>query len=566
VTVSVVIGGIGLFLIGMWMMTEGLKIAAGGALQAMLRSATKSPLRGLSVGLAITAVVQSSSAVTVATIGFVNAGLLSLSQSVWVIFGTNVGTTMTGWLVATVGIKVDMVALALPMLGVGMIARLAAGSRPRLAGLGQALAGFGTFFLGIGFLQQGFAEVSVPTEIIALGHSPWLGIAAFLLIGIALTVLTQSSSAAIAIVLTASSGAGLPPVLSAAAVIGTNIGTTSTAVLAALSATPPARRVAGAHIAFNLLTSVVAVILLHPLLSLSHEIAYTAGAAPDDVLALAVFHTLFNCLGILLVWPLAPRLVAWLERRFVNLEEELGRPRHLDPTLRQVPQLALRGILLETARMSHIAHGVARNAVSVGEAADQSDLQGRLGGVFRLGQAVRTFVEDMNKEKMTPEVAGAIPDVIRGIQHLEELARLSAALTRDPALASRSSEEDETGRMRQLVLESLAACDIPLADDASPMPVEQIASDIETLYQALKVSLLARSGGGGMRVEAMERNLARIQQMRRCAEASWKARRRLERWFLFLETNDRPESTPAMPARQDGVAAMLPDPAVDLRQ
>lgn len=120
--------------------------------------------------------------------------------------------------------------------------------------------------------------------------------------------------------------------------------------------------------------------------------------------------------------------------------------------------------------------------------------------------------------------------------------------------------------MRQLVLESLAACDIPLADDASPMPVEQIASDIETLYQALKVSLLARSGGGGMRVEAMERNLARIQQMRRCAEASWKARRRLERWFLFLETNDRPESTPAMPARQDGVAAMLPDPAVDLRQ
>ena len=547
-TVSILLGGIGLFLIGMWMMTDGLKIAAGHTLQAMLRSATSSPLRGLSVGLAITAVVQSSSAVTVATIGFVNAGLLSLSQSVWVVFGANIGTTMTGWLVATVGIKVDMVALALPLLGLGMVARLAAGARPRLSGLGQAIAGFGTFFLGIGFLQQGFAEVTVPANIIALGHSPWLGIAAFLLIGMTLTTLTQSSSAAIAIVLTASSGAGLPPFLSAAAVIGTNIGTTSTAALAALSATPPAKRVAGAHIAFNVLTSSVAVILLQPLLSLSQWLVVIAGEAPDDVLALAVFHTLFNCLGVLLVWPLAPRLVAWLERRFVNLEEQVGRPLHLDPTLRQVPQLALRGILLETARMSRIAHEIALTGVAEGATAHQSALQGKLGGVFRLGKTVRAFIEEMNKEQMTPELAGAIPDVIRGVQHLEDLARMSAALTRDAAMATYADEEDETARMRRAVLESLAAGDIVPAVPAAPAPAEEIASSIETLYQALKASLLERAGHARIGVDVMERNLALIQQMRRCAEASWKARRRLEPWFLYLERNGaaaQPSNEPA---------------------
>ncbi|MEH0069503.1 Na/Pi symporter [Pannonibacter sp. Pt2-lr] len=166
--IALLLGGTGLFLAGMWMMTDGLKLAAGKALEGLLRSATGAPWRGVLAGIAVTAVVQSSSAVTVATIGFVNAGLLSLAQSVWVIFGTNIGTTMTGWLVATLGFKLDIVSLALPLLGAGMIIRVAAGSRGRLSGLGQAVAGFGAFFLGIGFLQQAFGDVIVPRPCPAL--------------------------------------------------------------------------------------------------------------------------------------------------------------------------------------------------------------------------------------------------------------------------------------------------------------------------------------------------------------------------------------------------------------
>src|SRR5690606_36912135 len=174
-TIASLLGGIGLFLLGMQMMTEGLKLAAGNALRSILKSWTGTNLRGLLAGVLITALVQSSSAVTVASVGFVNAGLLTLSQAVWVIFGANVGTTTTGWLVALVGIKVDVGVLALPLLGIGMLLRLAAGVNARRAGLGSAVAGFGAFFLGVGILQGAFSEIAPRIGEWSTGMSGWAG-------------------------------------------------------------------------------------------------------------------------------------------------------------------------------------------------------------------------------------------------------------------------------------------------------------------------------------------------------------------------------------------------------
>ncbi|WP_420230986.1 Na/Pi cotransporter family protein [Pseudomonas sp. ABY48] len=540
--ISLLLGGIGLFLVGMWMMTDGLKVAAGDSLQTLLRMATSSALRGIVVGVVITSIVQSSSAVTVATIGFVNAGLLTLAQSIWVIFGTNVGTTMTGWLVATIGVKVDIVALALPLLGIGMILRLVAGARPRLSGLGQAIAGFGMFFLGIGFLQQGFATTTVPASLVGLGHSPWLGIPVFLMVGIALTMLTQSSSAAIAIVLTASSGADLPLILAAAAVIGTNVGTTSTAALAAFSATPPAKRVAGAHIAFNVLTGCVAVLFLHPLLALSLMLAGISGGATDGTVTLAVFHTLFNCVGIVLIWPISARLTAWLEKRFVNLQEEIGRPRYLDATLLHIPQLALRGLLVETTRISLIVHELAYMGMSV-NCTPPVVMREKLAGVLHLGRAVRAFIEEMNRKAMPADVAEAIPDIIRGLLHLEELARTSFALAEKKLPPIPPGGEAETITMRQHVLQLIAPSDTLASDMVDSGTTEQTASETETLYQTLKASLLRRAGHAEIRVDVMEANLLQIQSMRRCAEASWKASRRLGRWFELLKNDEAAKPT-----------------------
>ena len=127
------LGGMGLFLVGMWLMTDGLKLAAGDALRNILHNWTRTPSRGLVTGFAITALVQSSSAITVATIGFANAGLINLQQAIWVIFGSNVGTTMTGWIVAIIGFKVNLEAYALPLIGIGMLVKMTGGKGRRMA-------------------------------------------------------------------------------------------------------------------------------------------------------------------------------------------------------------------------------------------------------------------------------------------------------------------------------------------------------------------------------------------------------------------------------------------------
>lgn len=538
--ISLLLGGIGLFLLGMWMMTDGLKLAAGEALQTVLRLSTSSSWRGLLAGVLITAIVQSSSAVTIATIGFVNAGLLDLTRSVWVIFGTNLGTTMTGWLVALIGVKIEPGPLALPLLGGGMLLRLVLASRPRLAGIGQALAGFGAFFLGIGFLQQGFAEITLPPELFELGQSPWTGIPAFLLIGVLLTILTQSSSAAVAVVLTAGAGAGVPVELGAAAVIGTNIGTTSTAALAAFSATPPAKRVAGAHIAFNILTAGAALVLFVPLVAISQGLATLVGGHADIALTLALFHTLFNALGLLLVWPLVGRLVAWLGRRFVSLEEEIGRPQHLDATLLQVPQLALRGLVLESARMSRFAHDMAQASIAA-TAGPPSVLARRHAGILALGGAIRGFIGQMNVGPLPAEVADAIPDIIRGVQHLEDLATIAHEIAASPVAFDRYPGEGEIVEMRRLVGVALEA---GVLEAHEPADNGSIAAEIENRYQALKAELLRLVALGKLAVATMEAMLLQVQRMRRGAEAARKAHRRLAHWLMRQEAADAGEALP----------------------
>ena len=251
-SVATLVGGVGLFLLGMRFMTQGLRMAAGRALRNILGKWTRTVFRGILSGFLITALVQSSSAVTVAVIGFVNAGLMSLSQTVGMIYGSNVGTTVTGWIVAAVGLDVNIKALALPLIGLGAVLRLI-GENDRRAHLGDALAGFGLFFLGIEVLQSSFMGIGKSVSLDA-GGGGILGVTIFLGIGFGLTTLMQSSSAAMAVVLTACAG-GLVPLTSAAgAVIGTNIGTTSTAALSAIGATANARKVAWVHVIFNLVT------------------------------------------------------------------------------------------------------------------------------------------------------------------------------------------------------------------------------------------------------------------------------------------------------------------------
>jgi len=239
------LGGIGLFLLGMILMTDGLKTAAGNALRKALARFTGGPLSALLSGATLTALVQSSSATTLATIGFVSAGILTFEQAVGVVFGANLGTTSTGWLVSLLGFKVSIAAFALPMVGAGALANLLGRGRWRAAGL--AVAGFGLIFVGIDQLQVGMAGLATRLDPSMLPGDNLAGRLALVGLGVLMTVVMQSSSAAVATTLAALHAGTIGLDHAAALVIGQNVGTTVTAGLAAIGASTAARRTALAH-------------------------------------------------------------------------------------------------------------------------------------------------------------------------------------------------------------------------------------------------------------------------------------------------------------------------------
>jgi phosphate:Na+ symporter len=512
-------GGVGLFLLGMGLMTDGLKHAAGPALERILASSTKTRLRGLASGVLVTALVQSSSAVTVATIGFVNAGLLNLSQALWVLFGANVGTTMTGWLVALVGLKFKIEALALPLIGVGMILRIS-GEGARRGALGTALAGFGVLFLGIDMLKETFSGLSTDFRLPA-GD----GIGDIVLqvgIGSLLTVLMQSSSAALVIALTAAQGGLLTIKGAAAMVIGANIGTTVTALIAAIGATPNARRAAAAHIMFNLLTGVVALLLLPWLIGFLAAMREWLGLDDAPAAKLALFHTAFNVLGVVLIWPVAARMTAFLEARFRSAEDDEARPRYLDKTVLVVPALALDALQREVRRLGGIALNTVRAAI---ETPEGPTLARHKLVVARLNLAIAEFVTRLHGTGMSAASARRLPEILRVARHYEAATELAVEASAAMGEMAGGESSPEATAFAGTAMELLARSD-PAGTFASA-DLEAAAGEMESAYEALKDHLLAAGAQGRLPVNAMDARLRAASALRRALEQSIKATRLL---------------------------------------
>jgi len=330
------LGGIGLFLLGMVLLTDGLKAYAGQALQEAMARFTGTPTKAFASGALVTLMVQSSSATTVTLIGFVSAGLIAFPQAVGVVFGASLGTTGTGWIVAVLGLKVNLGFYALPLVGIGALLRLLGHGRVRAAGL--ALAGFGLIFIGIETLQNGMQGLAGRFDLAAL---PAAGLRAHLIaagIGLALTVVMQSSSAAAATTLTALHTQAINFEQAAAMVIGAAIGTTVTGALAAIGGSVPAKRTALTHILFNLTTGAIAIGLM-PLLLWGLSLAQRHDLLEPGAVSLAAFHTTFIALGVALFLPFAARFAAWIERLLPEKGPHLTR--HLDSSLLNAPAVAL---------------------------------------------------------------------------------------------------------------------------------------------------------------------------------------------------------------------------------
>jgi phosphate:Na+ symporter len=549
---ATLVGGIGLFLVGMTWMTDGLKLAAGPALHRILAAATRTRWHGLGSGMLVTALVQSSSAVTVATIGFVNAGLLGLGGALWVLFGANVGSTMTGWIVALVGLKFKVETLALPLIGLGALLRLG-GRDQRLGAIGQAVAGFGLLFLGIATMQAAFAGLSGRFELPqGSGIGPLL---AQLGIGVLMTVLMQSSSASMTIALAAAQGGLLAPAGAAAVVIGANIGTTLTAVLAAIGATPNAKRAAVAHVAFNVITAAVALALLPWLLDGLARARAALELPADPAAKLALFHTCFNVLGVVLMWPLAASLTRWLQRRFRVAEEDEAQPQHLDANVLPVPTLALDALAREVQRLGGVARRAARQALA---GAAPEAFARELAVVQALDAAVVSFVERMSRDAMSAASSERLADLLRRARHhvvCAEQARAAAPLlglngadaSTQPARPGPGPDPlpgsarwsagdavalalDAFGREGRLLLDALDALGasgatgpVQEAVDASrAQAVAAAGQAVEVAYAGLKSALLAAGARGKWPLVEMDTALGRASAMRESLEQARK--------------------------------------------
>jgi len=306
-----VLGGLGIFLLGMVIMTEGLKALAGDYMRSVIVQFTRNPSSGAVTGALTTAVLQSSSATTVAAVGFVGAGLLSFSESLGIIFGANIGTTITGWLVVLLGFKLNLADIMMPVILLGTLLKLFADKR--LAKIGLALAGFGLIFVGISVMQDAMSSLQGVLTPDTFPEDSLVGRFKLFFLGMIITVVTQSSSAGVAIALTALFTGAINFEQAAAVVIGMDVGTTSTAALATIGGNVSSRRTGLSHVIYNLMTGAGAMLLLSPYIFIWQTIS--PGSIYNNAeLALVAFHTTFNLMGVLLVLPISGHFSDFIKR------------------------------------------------------------------------------------------------------------------------------------------------------------------------------------------------------------------------------------------------------------
>jgi phosphate:Na+ symporter len=411
--------GLGLFLFGMHQLEQALNQLAGRSFKKFLAEYTEKPLRGVIAGALTTAALQSSSVVSLIVLAFVGTGVISLASALGIVFGSNLGTTATGWIVATIGFKLDIEALALPLIAVGGLGVVWSAAGTRRAGFSHFVAGFGLMLMGLEFMKSGALAATGLFDPAALAGYPLIF---FLFAGLLLTAVIQSSSATIMITLSALYAGAVPLDSAAAVAIGADLGTTITALLGSLAGSAAKKRVAAAAILFNVVADTLAFFSLHLLLKI---ITGPVGIS-DPLFALVAFHSMFNLIGILIFLPLIPLISRWLGRWFT--EEDTPLLRHIKPGDAAVPEAALENLTRETLRL--IDQAAALNQVTFGLPPDHTfydSYDDRVG--------VDVFSPDADYEACYAD-----------IKQLEgEILRHAVVLQRTPL------EADESQRLSQLI-------------------------------------------------------------------------------------------------------------------
>ncbi len=463
------LGALGMFLYGMNLMSAGLQKAAGSKLRNLLTAMTSNPFKGVMSGLGITSVIQSSSATTVMTVGFVNAGLLTLTQAIGVIMGANIGTTVTAWLVSLVGFKADVSALAVPLMAVGFILSLS--KRDKRRNISELIVGFSLLFLGLSLMKESVPDLKETPEVLAFIQE-WTSfgfgsVLIFLLFGTVLTLVLQSSSATMALTLIMVNMGWIPFEMGAAMVLGENIGTTITANIAAAVGNANARRAALAHTLFNVFGVCWALILFTPFLELvgmtitwlglpnplyiDHTVAMTANEATSTLYGISMLHTLFNVINtFILVW--FTKQIASLVTRLIKdkkgAEEDVVKLKYIDAGPLSTAELSVEQARNEVIHFAEISRRSVDFIHRIVHAKDNKEFEAMCDKLVkyeeiadRIEYEIATFLNAMPDESISEETRETVKRMYKIIGELESLGDSGEAISR---ILSRRNSHSQT--------------------------------------------------------------------------------------------------------------------------
>ena len=435
--IKIILSGIAIFIIGMNFMEDGFKLFSGGALEKLLERFTNNTAKAIITGFLTTSVVQSSSLISVITISFLSVGLITLTQGIGIIFGSNLGSTTTAWLVALFGLKLKISSFAMPMIIFGVVFRFF--KQRTYNGLGNILLGLGFIFLGISYMKDGFETLKSAIDLASFAMEGYLGVLVYIAIGFVATIVIQSSSATIAIIITALSADQIVYENALALAIGSNIGTTVTAILGSLTSNENGKRLAFSHFVFNITTGLIAFIFIYQISTLVGFIASSFNIAQDNyTLKLAIFHTLFNVIGILVVSPFTSYLVKMAHNIIKDQHQAFSQPKYLDDSYLDVPESSLKALSDEVYNLFTKSHKAIFHAISLHK-----------------HQIIKSDNLKKTIEESNTKIETNIDEIYKKI-----LKDLYSAIIRFASLAQRNMTQEQSQRTDQLKIASKETIDV----------------------------------------------------------------------------------------------------------
>ncbi|MBU3210125.1 Na/Pi cotransporter family protein [Clostridium algidicarnis] len=491
------IGGLGLFLYGMKLMGDGLENAAGEGLKSILEKATSNKFMGVLVGAVVTAVVQSSSATTVMVVGFVNAGLMNLSQAVGVIMGANIGTTVTAQLVA---FKLDTIAPIFVGIGVAIVMFSKSTKRREF---GNIILGFGILFMGMGIMGDSMKPIAGSQQfkdlIIAIGDNWAIGIVA----GLAMTAVVQSSSATTGILIALAGTGSIDMSIAIPVILGCNIGTCVTALLASIGTSKTARKAAVIHLCFNVIGTLIFIPLRGPLAQL---VQYISPINTQRQIANA--HAVFNITNTIILLPLSKYLII-IANKVIKGEDEIEKvgPKFIDDRLLETPVIALGQVIKEVLRMANKA----KKNVEIAIKAFESDDEKLVEKVYKnekiiniLEQEITTYLVKLSKTEVSDKQKGIIAStfhVVNDIERIGDHAENIADLTSEKIIKKLEYTDEALTELKQMYDYTIHSLQLAIEsyENNDPSKVEELLNvekRIDTLEREFRSSHIRRLNEG----------------------------------------------------------------------